>query len=78
VSTLVSKSIFVDINEDIKKIVEECFPTKEGVHKYSFNMSTGLKKIRDKKNNLLKKLKQGKIGREVYTAYNKMYRKLVT
>jgi hypothetical protein len=30
-------------------------------------MSTGLKKIRDKKNNLLKKLKQGKIGRDVST-----------
>ena len=34
-------------------------------------------KSRDKKNDLLKKFKQGKINKEVYTKYNKYYRQLI-
>ena len=40
-------------------------------------MSKGLMKSRDKKNDLLKKFKQGKINKEVYTKYNKCYRQLI-
>jgi hypothetical protein len=40
-------------------------------------MSPSLLKSRDKKNELLKKYKQGKIGKEIYIEYNKCYRKLI-
>ena len=66
-----------ELSKDVKRIVENCFPLKERTDKYSFNMSTGLKKSRDKKNMLLKKFKQGKVSRETFLAYNKVYRKLV-
>ena len=62
---------------DIKTTVEESFPFKTSKHKYYFTMSQGLLKSRDKKNELLKKYKQGKIHKDVYINYNKCYRKLI-
>jgi hypothetical protein len=41
-------------------------------------MSRGLLKSKNKKNKLLKQYKQGRIAKEVYVAYNKIYRKLVS
>ena len=63
--------------EDVKKTVESSFPKKTSKQKYFFKMSKGLMKSRDKKNDLLKKFKQGKINKEVYTKYNKCYRQLI-
>ncbi len=40
-------------------------------------MSPGLLKSRDKKNKLLRQYKQGRINKEVYLAYNKIYRRLI-
>ncbi len=40
-------------------------------------MSTGLLRSRDKKNKLLRDYKCGKIRKEVYINYNKIYRKLI-
>jgi len=68
---------WLELSKDVKQVVESCFPLRERTDKYSFKMSAGLKKCRDKKNGLLKKFKQGKIPREVYVNYNKVYRKLV-
>jgi hypothetical protein len=68
---------WTELSKDIKLIVEKCFPLKERTDKYTFYMSAGLKKSRDKKNEMLKKLKAGKLSRELYVAYNKIYRRLV-
>ncbi len=62
---------------DIKNIVETCFPQKLSKIKYKFAMSQGLIKSRDKKNELLRKYKAGKINKDVYVKYNKCYRKLI-
>jgi hypothetical protein len=40
-------------------------------------MSQGLIKSKNKKNKLYKKYKNGQIGKDVYIAYNKIYRKLI-
>ena len=66
-----------ELSADVKRIVERCFPLRERTDKYSFHMSSGLKKSRDKKNQLLKKFKQGKVSRETFLEYNKVYRKLI-
>ena len=66
-----------ELSKDVKQIVENCFPLKESTDKYSFKMSSGLKRSRDRKNELLKKFKQGKISRDIFLAYNKVYRKLI-
>jgi len=62
---------------DIKQIVIASFPEKQSNIKYSFCMSQGLLKSKNIKNNLLRKYKRGEIEKEVYTRYNKIYRKLV-
>ncbi len=61
----------------ITNIVEECFPLKQSSKHYVFKMSAGLMKSRDKKNRLLRQYKQGRIPKERYTQYNKIYRKLI-
>jgi hypothetical protein len=63
---------------DIKNTVERSFPLKTSKREYTFTMSTGLLKSRDKKNLLLRKYKQGKIDKQVYINYNRTYRKLIT
>ena len=50
---------------------------KSSSRRYVFSMSPGLLKSRDKKNRLLRQFKQGRIEKEVYTEYNKIYRKLI-
>ncbi len=63
--------------KEIKLIVDNSFPIKESSKCYIFTMSQGLLKSRDKKNLLLKKSKKGLIDKSIYTAYNKIYRKLI-
>jgi hypothetical protein len=63
--------------ESAKKAVEKAFPEKLSKREYSFTMSQGLLKSKQKKNKLLKKYKKGLIPKETYIAYNKIYRKLV-
>jgi len=63
--------------DDIKESVEKSFPLKTRKVKYSFSMSQGLLKSKNRKNKLLKKYKRGEIAKEVYIAYNKVYRKLI-
>ncbi len=62
---------------DIKTIVTKSFPEKESRIKYNFSMSQGLLKSKNKKNRLLRRYKRGEVEKEVYTRYNKIYRKLV-
>ena len=62
---------------DIKSVVENSFPLKESKNKYLFKMSQGLLKSRDKKNKLLAQVKRGLIDKNIYTAYNKVYRRLI-
>jgi len=66
-----------NLQSSIKKIVDDCFPLKTSSHKYLFTMSPSLLKCRDKKNRLLRQFKQGRINKEVYLNYNKIYRKLI-
>ena len=66
-----------NLQNDLRLIVNDCFPLKTSSHKYLFIMTPGLLKSRDKKNKLLKQYKQGRINKEVYLAYNKIYRKLI-
>lgn len=62
---------------DIKLVVETSFPLKTKVKKYTFSMSQGLIKSKNKKNKLYKQYKRGLINKEVYISYNRIYRKLV-
>ena len=68
---------WTNLQNTIHKLVEECFPKKSSSRRYVFSMSPGLLKSRDKKNRLLRQYKQGRIEKEVYTEYNKIYRKLI-
>jgi len=61
----------------IKNIIESSFPLKTSTANYKFKMSRGLLNSKDKKNKLLRDYKLGKIRKEVYIAYNKIYRKLI-
>jgi hypothetical protein len=63
--------------KDIKSTIESCFPLKTCKREYTFTMTPGLLKSRDKKNLLLRKYKQGKINKKVYIEYNRIYRKLI-
>ena len=62
---------------DIKLVVETSFPLKTKVKKYTFSMSQGLIKSKNKKNKLYKQYKRGLINKDVYISYNRIYRKLV-
>jgi len=62
---------------DIKQIVEKSFPEKLSNKMYTFSMTQGLLKSKNKKNRLLKQFKRGEIEKEVYVRYNKIYRKLI-
>ena len=66
-----------NLQNTIHDLVEECFPKKSSNRRYVFSMSQGLLKSRDKKNLLLRQYKNGRINKEVYTEYNKIYRKLI-
>ena len=66
-----------NLSNDIKRVVEKSFPEKSSNKKYLFTMSQGLIKSKNKKNKLLKQYKRGIIAKEVYTRYNKIYRKLI-
>jgi hypothetical protein len=61
----------------IRQIVVDSFPMKTSKAEYKFSMSQGLLKSRDRKNKLLRDYKKGKIRKEVYINYNKLYRKLI-
>jgi hypothetical protein len=63
---------------NIKAIVEKSFPEEHSKSHYTFVMSQGLLKSKNKKNRLLKQYKRGLIEKEVYTRYNNIYRKLIT
>ena len=65
------------LQNSVKTIIDDSFPVKTSNKKFLFTMSQGLLKSRDKKNKLLKKYKQGRISKEVYINYNKIYRKLI-
>jgi len=65
------------IISDIKEVVENSFPLRQTKQKFYFTMSQGLLKSRDKKNDLLKKYKQGKIDKKIYIDYNNCYRKII-
>jgi len=65
------------LGSDIKQAVEKSFPEKHSNIKYTFEMSRGLLKSKNKKNKLLRQYKRGMIAKEVYTRYNKIYRKLI-
>ncbi len=65
------------VSNQIKNIITESFPLKNSKHEYKFNMSRALMKSRDKKNKLLRDYKRGRIAKEIYINYNKIYRKLV-
>ena len=62
---------------DIKVGVETSFPLKTKAKKYTFSMSQGLIKSKNKKNKLYKRYKRGLINKEEYISYNKIYRKLI-
>ncbi len=66
-----------NLSVDIKKIVETSFPEKQSNIRYTFQMSRGLLKSKNKKNKLLKQYKRGQIPKENYIRYNKIYRKLI-
>ncbi len=66
-----------NLENNIKLIVEKCFPVKTSSHKFLFTMSPGLLKSRDKKNKLLRQYKRGRIDKEVYINYNRIYRRLI-
>jgi len=66
-----------NLSMDLKNTINKCFPEKKVKREYKFTMSVGLLKSRDKKNELLRKYKQGKIDKRVYIEYNKVYRKLI-
>jgi len=63
--------------DDIRIAVNLSFPIKERNQQYKFTMSQGLLKSKNKKNRLLRQYRRGEIQKEVYTKYNKIYRKLI-
>jgi len=67
-----------NICRDIKKAVEKSFPEKQSRYQYTFTMSQGLLKSKNKKKKLLKKYKRGEIEKDVYIRYNRVCRKLIT
>ena len=67
-----------DISNKIKLAVEASFPLKTAKHEHKFTMSRGLMKSRDKKNRLLRDFKAGRVSKEVYISYNRLYRKLIS
>ena len=67
-----------NISDSIKSAVETSFPQKVAKHEYKFTMSRGLMKSRDKKNSLLREFKAGRVSKDVYISYNKLYRKLIS
>ena len=69
---------WTNICHDIRRAVEKSFPEKQSRIKYSFVMSQGLLKSKNKKNKLLRQYKNGAIAKEVYIRYNRIYRKLIT
>jgi len=71
------ESKWTNLQNDIKQIIEVSFPLKTTNKKYIFTMSQGLLKSRDKKNELLRKYKQGRVPKVTYINYNKIYRKLI-
>jgi hypothetical protein len=68
---------WTNLTNEIKEAVNISFPEKESKTKYTFSMSQGLLKSKNKKNKLLWQYKRGEIGKEVYIRYNKIYRKLI-
>ncbi len=66
-----------DLSAQVKQIITDSFPMKKSKNDHKFTMSRALLKSRDKKNKLLRDYKTGKINKEVYINYNKIYRKLV-
>jgi len=62
---------------DVKIAVENSFTIKTSKVKYKFEMSSGLTRSKNKKNKLLRDYKAGRIQKEVYTRYNKIYRKSI-
>ncbi len=66
-----------DLSNQVKQIITNSFPMKSTKHDYKFTMSRALMKSRDRKNKLLRDYKSGKITKEIYINYNKIYRKLV-
>jgi len=62
---------------DIKQAVNKSFPVRQSKVKFMFVMSRGLLRSKHKKNKLLRDYKAGRIQKEVYTRYNKIYRKLI-
>ena len=71
------ESKWTNLLDDIKNAVDLSFPIKESNKNYVFKMSDSLKKCKNKKNKLLKQYKRGVIAKEVYTNYNRIYRKLI-
>jgi len=63
--------------KDIKAAVEKSFPLRHSKTKHKFTMSQGLLRSKHKKNKLLRDYKAGRIQKEVYVRYNRIYRKLV-
>jgi hypothetical protein len=66
-----------NLTYDIHKAIIVSFPEKESKKEYKFIMSNSLKKSKNKKNKLLKQYKMGRIDKEIYVRYNKVYRKLI-
>ncbi len=62
---------------DVKLAVNNAFPIKYSRVKYTFSMSNGLLRSKHKKNKLLRDYKSGRIEKEVYVRYNRIYRKLI-
>jgi len=62
---------------DIRYAVELSFPEKISSSKYKFQMSDGLLRSKHKKNKLFRQYKSGRIEKQIYLRYNKIYRKLV-
>jgi len=63
--------------ESIKIAVDLSFPIRNSKVKYTFTMSPGLLRAKNKKNKLLRDYKAGRIPKETYVRYNRVYRKLV-
>ena len=63
--------------DDIKQIIEDSFPKKTRSKRFTFSMSQGLIKSKNKKNKLFRRYKLGQIDKEEYIRYNKIYRKLI-
>jgi len=66
-----------NLSDNVKIAVERSFPEKTSNIKYTFHMSRGLLKSKNKKNKLLSQYKRGIIPKEAYIRYNKIFRKLI-